>query len=140
MREFKKKDLVEFIHTHYRYKSGKKITKTYLNQKSNQELLSIIEKNDAVEQFKIWAAKPKLIEFMVDGIQNGKDLSWDCEAKNEEECRKNFEEEGITVLKIVEKSKNHRCLYCNGIADGKNPDRLCDDCTEVFGHLYYSEL
>lgn len=140
MKDYKKKDIVEFIYHNFQLKNGKKLTKAYLNERSQTELLAIVERNNCMEKLKNWCSRPKMIKYMVDGIKDGKDLSWDCEAENEAECRKNFEEEGITVLRIAEKSKHHRCLYCNGIALGKDKDFLCDECAELFGHTRYSEL
>ena len=35
---------------------------------------------------------------------------------------------------------HHRCKYCDKMTIGSNEDLLCDDCREMFGHSFYSEL
>jgi hypothetical protein len=40
----------------------------------------------------------------------------------------------------VEASDHHICKYCGGIARGPDEDRLCDECKEIFGHAFFSEL
>jgi len=82
----------------------------------------------------------KAQKFMVDGEQNGKEYSWDCEYSSEEECRKAFEAEGIKINKIVPRKGHHRCKYCGGIAEGTMTNLLCEDCREIFGHSFYDEL
>ena len=32
------------------------------------------------------------------------------------------------------------CPYCGMPSDSSNPDVLCSDCRETFGHVFYSEL
>lgn len=34
----------------------------------------------------------------------------------------------------------HKCKYCGSWVKGNNPDELCDDCKETFGHSLYTEL
>ena len=34
----------------------------------------------------------------------------------------------------------HKCKYCDAWAKGANENLLCNDCKEVFGHAFYSEL
>lgn len=34
----------------------------------------------------------------------------------------------------------HECKYCGGLAAGPDPNVLCDECRQDFGHTYYSEL
>lgn len=34
----------------------------------------------------------------------------------------------------------HACKYCGAHVEGNNPDELCDDCKETFGHSLYTEL
>lgn len=38
------------------------------------------------------------------------------------------------------KNATHRCLYCGKVTHGANEDLLCDECCEMFGHTYYSQL
>ena len=35
---------------------------------------------------------------------------------------------------------SHKCKYCGARARGSDEDLLCDNCRELFGHTYYSEL
>ena len=134
-----KTQMVDFIYNNFT-KGGKKIPKKTLNEYSIETLEGIITKNKCEKELRAWINRPKLIEFMVDGVQDGESYTWDCEYESEEECRKAFEEDGIKVEKIVTKNNHHRCKYCGGIATGKNKDLLCDDCRDIFGHTYYSEL
>lgn len=32
------------------------------------------------------------------------------------------------------------CKYCGGLSGSLDPDVLCKDCRETFGHSFYSEL
>ena len=32
------------------------------------------------------------------------------------------------------------CPYCGMPTESSNPDVLCSDCRETFGHVFYSEL
>ena len=47
---------------------------------------------------------------------------------------------GWGIMKIIEESKAHLCKYCGEIVEGTDSDILCDDCRELFGHVFYSEL
>lgn len=134
-----KSQMVDYIYHNFT-KGGKKIPKKTLNEFSVETLESIIVKNDCQKKLESWINRPKMIKFMVDGVQNGKDYSWDCEYPNETECRKAFESEGVKVIKIATKSNHHRCKYCSGIANGRETNLLCDECREIFGHMYYDEL
>jgi poly-D-alanine transfer protein DltD len=134
-----KTQLVDYIYNNFSIK-GKKLTKKMLNEMSVEKLESIVSANHCEEKLKEWIGRPKMIKFMVDGIQDGKEYSWDCEFSSEEECVQAFKDEGIEVIKIATKSNHHRCKYCGSIADGKMSDLLCDNCREVFGHTFYSEL
>ena len=82
----------------------------------------------------------KLIDFMVDGIENGNEYIWEVQAPDKESCKKHFENKGVKVIEIVTKKNHHICKYCGGIANGIDSNILCDDCCEVFGHRLYSEL
>ena len=45
-----------------------------------------------------------------------------------------------TLRRIVPQKGHHICRYCYGVADGEQSDILCEECREVFGHTFYSEL
>lgn len=134
-----KAQIVDFIHHNFR-RDGKKIPKKTLNSYSDAVLGEIIRKNNSEDSLKAWINRPKMIKFMVEGIQDGVNKSWNCEHPSEEACKAAFEEEKIKVTKIVTAKGNHRCRYCNGIAEGVNKDLLCESCRELFGHSYYSQL
>ena len=36
--------------------------------------------------------------------------------------------------------KYHYCKYCGELVLGDNEDLLCQECRELFGHSFYSEL
>lgn len=47
------------------------------------------------------------------------------------------------IVKILDKSKTkiNTCKYCKVNKTGSNdPDVLCPECREIFGHSFYSEL
>jgi len=44
------------------------------------------------------------------------------------------------LLDIVNLEKAHICKYCGSVVEGTEEDLLCDDCREVFGHTFFSEL
>lgn len=134
-----KSQLVDYIYNNFSIK-GKKLTKKMLNEMPIEKLESIVVVNHCEKKLEEWINRPKMIKYMVDGFQDGKALSWDCEYPNEEACKKAFEDDGIEVVKIVTKNNHHRCKYCGSIAKGKDSDVLCDDCRDVFGHTFYSEL
>ena len=135
-----KAQLVDFIYNNFTSK-GKKITKTILNAYPKERLyMMFITKHNCQDRLTDWINKPKLIKFMVDGIQDGEYYSWNCEYANEEDCKKEFEKQGIKIEKIVPKKNHHRCKYCGSIAEGNDIDRLCEDCIETFGHWFFSEL
>ena len=134
-----KTQLVDYIYNNFTA-NGKKIAKKTLNGYSTEILKNIIAKHNCEKQLEAWINRPKMIKFMVDGIQDGEPCSWDCEYPSEEECRRVLEEDGIKVDKIVTQTNHHRCKYCGCIAEGKDKDILCEDCREVFGHTFYSEL
>ena len=47
---------------------------------------------------------------------------------------------GSTMPAFIAKD-SHLCQYCGSVVkDSKNEDILCDDCYELFGHRYFSEL
>lgn len=45
-----------------------------------------------------------------------------------------------TEIKTIKRGQ-HICKYCyTNIVDSSDKDRLCDECREVFGHSFYSDL
>lgn len=44
------------------------------------------------------------------------------------------------ILDVVDANTHHICQYCGDIAKGTDADVLCDECREIFGHAFYSEL
>lgn len=134
-----KTQIVDFIYNNFRI-GGRKPTKKRLNECSIETLERIIINNNCQAELTAWINRPKMIKFMVDGIQDGEHYSWDCEYANEEECRKAFEDDNVEIVKIAPKKNHHRCKYCGSIAEGKDTDLLCEECRECFGHYYYSEL
>ena len=134
-----KSQLVDYIYHNFR-KGGKKIPKKELINLPETTLRDVVEKNNCEAALEAWINRPKMIKFMVDGLKDGKEASWDCEHPSAEECKRAFEEEGIVVTKIVTAKNHHRCRYCMSIADGTNKDLLCEECKQLFNHTYYSEL
>lgn len=48
-----------------------------------------------------------------------------------------FEEE---IIAVHDANTHHICKYCGGVAKGIDEDVLCEECRDVFGHAFYSEL
>lgn len=44
------------------------------------------------------------------------------------------------VEAVYDAHTHHICKYCGDIANGCDDDVLCDDCKEIFGHSFYSQL
>ena len=43
--------------------------------------------------------------------------------------------------KKAKKAKKNKCKYCKtNYTNSPDPDVLCDECRETFGHAFYSEL
>lgn len=57
------------------------------------------------------------------------DKSVEVEAENAEE-----------ILKRNEEEKEGGCPYCGRPFESEGKDLLCDECRELFGHMYYHEL
>lgn len=127
---------VDFIYKNFTFKGG--MTKKQITNKSDKVIDDFISKYQ--KEFDEWLNKPKDIKFLVDGVQDGKDLSWDAQYPDEESCRKAFETEGIKVIMIAPAKGHHRCMYCGSIAKGSQKDILCGECRDVFGHYSYYEL
>ena len=51
--------------------------------------------------------------------------------------QKDFTEE---ILAVHDANTHHVCKYCGDIANGPDEDVLCEECRDVFGHAFYSEL
>ena len=53
-------------------------------------------------------------------------------------CRKHcFSDE---IIKVYDGNTHHICKYCGNIAKGIDPDILCAECRDDFGHAFFSEL
>lgn len=44
------------------------------------------------------------------------------------------------VLDVADGNTHHICKYCGEVAKGTDEDVLCQECREIFGHAFYSEL
>ena len=51
--------------------------------------------------------------------------------------QKDFEEK---IVAVHDANTHHICKYCGGVAKGIDDDVLCEECRDVFGHAFYSEL
>ena len=132
-----KKTLVDFIQVNFRKKGGIKFTKTELNAKTREYLEGIVHKHNVEDKLIAYSESQK---YVVIGKQNGIEYIYNITAINEEECRKLLEEDGVKITFLALKSNTHKCKYCGGLAIGKNKDELCEECKQMFGHHYYSEL
>ena len=44
------------------------------------------------------------------------------------------------VFSIPDSIEGCSCPYCGNLTDSSDPDILCPECREDFGHTFYSEL
>lgn len=44
------------------------------------------------------------------------------------------------LISITNASSHHLCGYCGQVVKGTDRNLLCDECRELFGHKYLSEL
>ena len=44
------------------------------------------------------------------------------------------------IIAVHDANTHHICKYCGGVAKGIDEDVLCEECRDVFGHAFYSEL
>lgn len=44
------------------------------------------------------------------------------------------------IIAVHDANTHHICKYCGGVAKGIDEDILCEECRDVFGHAFYSEL
>lgn len=51
--------------------------------------------------------------------------------------QKDFEEK---IIAVHDANTHHICKYCGGVAKGIDEDVLCEECRDIFGHAFYSEL
>ena len=141
MTNYTKKELVDFIAENYRDKEGKRPIKKHLAALSGEELRKIISDTNGDKLLESWANRPKVISYYIDAFdQDNKEYVFEAKGISTDLIKKNLEKKGHTVNTIVTKKGHHLCKYCNGIADGTNTDQLCNDCRDVFGHTFYSEL
>lgn len=53
-------------------------------------------------------------------------------------CRKHcFSDE---IIRVYDANTHHLCKYCGRVAKGIDPDRLCAQCQDDFGHSFFDEL
>ena len=45
-----------------------------------------------------------------------------------------------TSCRKLNRKTHHLCKYCSDIANGVDPDVLCAECRQTFGHAFFSEL
>lgn len=136
---YTRSNMIDYIYNNFKY-GKKKLTKKYLNEQETHTLKTIIIANKCEDKFEKWVNRPKLINYLIEGIQNGERYSYECKAENEESCKKLLEKDGIKVELIVKKNRNHKCGYCGAIVKGRDKDILCSVCREDFGHTYIWEL
>lgn len=53
-------------------------------------------------------------------------------------CHEHYPEESIQ--KVYDAKKHHVCQYCGNVAKGTDKNVLCEECREMFGHAFFSEL
>lgn len=41
---------------------------------------------------------------------------------------------------LIPQKRINRCKYCNELTDSQDPNILCSNCRETFGHSFFSEL
>lgn len=141
MANYTKKELVDFIAENYRNKEGKRLVKRHLATFSVEELRKIISDTNGDKLLESWVNRPKVISYYIDAFdQDNKECVYEAKGPSADFIKKDLEKNGHTVNTIVTKKGHHLCKYCNGIANGTNTDQLCNDCREVFGHTFYSEL
>ncbi|WP_342982144.1 hypothetical protein [Ruminococcus sp. 2227st1_E6_2227SCRN_220401] len=134
-----KTQMVDFIYSNFSFIGGIKVKKRDLLGKSKEGLTEMIQKNGWEADFKKYLSTA-LVKFFVDSIESGKEYAWDCTADSEESIRKSLEKDGVKIVKMVPAKGHHRCRYCSSIAEGSDSNLLCDDCRELFGHSFYSDL
>lgn len=132
-----KTQMVDFFYSKFIFIEGIKVTKRGLMKKTKEELTKMIQENGLEHEFESYTSP---IKFFVEGIQCEKEYTWECTADSEDSVRKSLEQDGIKIIRIVSAKGHHRCKYCSCIATGSNINLLCDDCQELFGHTFYSEL
>jgi len=138
---------IDFLYNNVLF-GGKRFTKTKLNAYSDDELdltLNIVfEKIKGMKERYIEylnTPKIKLTKFIAECTdKDGKNFSIEGKFETAEAFEEDLKADGYSVQKIVTGKDHHVCKYCIRIADGKDKDLLCDNCRELFGHTFYSEL
>ena len=41
---------------------------------------------------------------------------------------------------LITQKRINRCKYCSELTDSQDPNILCPNCIETFGHSFFSEL
>lgn len=132
---------IAFINERLRNKDGKRIPKTKLKDMSDKFLDETCER--FADAFQDYLANPpiKLTRFFAEvSSADGKDYTLEGKAENIEAYKEMLINDNYTVTKIVPAKGHHVCKYCGSVTDGSQSDILCEDCREIFGHSFYSEL
>ena len=135
---------VDFVHKNILFTINgrkKRAPKKDITNFSDDKLDKLCDKYS--EAFKNFIENPpvKLKKFFADcETADGDAMGYDGEYPTEEDFRKALVENNIRVLRIVPARGNHRCMYCDGIAEGPDKKALCEECREMFGHYSYDEL
>jgi len=80
------------------------------------------------------------MKYLVDLEKNGSYFTMDNYGNSKQKIIDYANDNGYTIINIVPANNNHRCKYCEGIAEGTYEDVLCEECRETFGHTFFSEL
>lgn len=79
-------------------------------------------------------------DYLVIGKKDGQEYNIEIKAQNKKVAEYNLNKNGYSVVNIKEAKKAHVCLYCGNLVDGTNENLLCDECRELFGHTFFSQL
>lgn len=132
---------IDFINKNVIF-SGKKMTKTKLRNLPDDKINKICEKFKKECLDFVNNPPAKLIKFFADCTdkKTGANMIHEGRAGSEDAFKKGLTAAGFTINKITPARGHHLCKYCYGIAEGSDKNMLCDNCRNVFGHTFYSEL
>ena len=132
-----RKTKVDFISACLK-RNNKKITKKSLAGIPDEEINKICEQFKGMLEDYIKNPPAKMTSYYVE-LEDG--AIWEFASEDERKCKADAERQtGQKVRQITAKKNSHLCKYCGGITLGRYADELCDECKEMFGHLFYSEL
>lgn len=87
------------------------------------------------------------MKYLIDLRKDGKmyQLDTDTQGHSKQVIIQALQNDGYDVVRIENAKKYHRCKYCgemtpNSYNDITDDDILCEECTSLFGHRYYSML